>query len=137
MALDIEHFQKVVQKYPRTIILTSLLALPIPWLFNNYRAYIALGPGGLPYNVFGWLIALVAKPFGRETKSTAEYDADPNKDSWLTDLDSIAGRRGARPTIGWHPAPHRQLDQIPTDAMKQVSPQAVSLSICMHPNSIH
>ncbi len=54
---------------------------------------------------------------GRETMSTEEYDQDSNTDAWL---DEIPERCDARPPLGWHPIPHRQLAQVPDDAMKMV-----------------
>ncbi|EIW84084.1 hypothetical protein CONPUDRAFT_21818, partial [Coniophora puteana RWD-64-598 SS2] len=91
--------------------LTSVLG---PWLLDNYRSYMDMGPGGLPYNAYGWLIAVYRKSFSRETRSTAAYDADPYKEAFLTEADRafIPERRGDRPATTWHVFPSRQLDRF-------------------------
>ncbi|KZP22935.1 hypothetical protein FIBSPDRAFT_665193, partial [Athelia psychrophila] len=90
-----------------------LAAFSVPWLVGNYRTYISLGPGGIPYNAFGWLLSLTAKLFSRETMDTRVYDADEDKQRWL-DSAAVPERRGARPALSWHVIPHRQLDRIPS-----------------------
>ncbi|EKM54773.1 uncharacterized protein PHACADRAFT_258849 [Phanerochaete carnosa HHB-10118-sp] len=101
------------------ITAAAVLGLSSLWLRSNYLEFKALGPGGLPYDVRGWLMALVLKAFSRETLSTAEYDADANKDSWLDDREGIPRRQGARPSGGFHVVPARQLDQVPSGEMFQ------------------
>lgn len=98
---------------------TAVLGISIPWFISNFRAFKALGPGGIPYNFRGWLLALFYKPFCLETKGTSVYDLDANKETWL-DANVIPERRGARPSISWHPIPHRQLDKIPSVDIQQV-----------------
>ena len=111
--------------------LVAALALAFP-IYSNYRAYMALGPGGLPYNATGWLIATCLKPFGRETKSVEMYELDPDKDSFLdadsvdplADLRDSSGafpkRAGNRPRTSWHSVPHRQLEHKSTQDMENV-----------------
>ncbi|KAK0449923.1 hypothetical protein EV421DRAFT_1704581 [Armillaria borealis] len=81
-------------------------------MFDSYSKYVSLGEGGLPCNAIGWVLSTLLKPFGRKT----EYDQDSNIDTWLGE---IPERRDARPPLGWHPIPHRQLAQPPDDAMKK------------------
>ena len=120
--LSLSHFR---------VPLVAALALAFP-IYSNYRAYIALGPGGLPYNATGWLIATFLKPFGRETKSVGMYELDPDKDSFLdadgvdslVDLRDSSGafpkRAGQRPRTSWHSIPHRQLEHKSTQDMENV-----------------
>lgn len=96
-----------------------VLCFIIPHANSNYHAYLAMGPGGLPHNVFGWLSALYRKPFARETLSTEQYDQDGNKESFLGH-GSINERRGDRPKISWHVFPSRQLDRYAPPEMRQV-----------------
>lgn len=52
------------------------------------------------------------------------YDEDPDKSSWLSGGDGeteVPKRQGSRPKTGWHCIPHRQIDQIPSDDVKEVS----------------
>lgn len=108
--------QGILQRYPRAIAFTTAVALSTPWMIDNYAKYMSLGEGGFPYNPIGWLMALAAWPFGRETVSTKQYQQDPNKETWLGD---IPERRGERPATGWHPIPHRQLVQMPDAVMRE------------------
>ncbi|THG97956.1 hypothetical protein EW026_g4158 [Hermanssonia centrifuga] len=112
-------FSDGIRRHPRLFTLASLLGLSSPWLRNNYREFKALGPGGLPYNVCGWLIALAFKPFGRETTSTDEYDRDLNKASWISEeeRERFPERRGSRPNSGFHVVPARQFNKIPKQEM--------------------
>ncbi|KDQ57153.1 hypothetical protein JAAARDRAFT_285205 [Jaapia argillacea MUCL 33604] len=106
---------------PPFLLFTSLLAFSAHWLLSNYYAYIALGPGGLPHNIWGWLWSVAFKALSREGSSTSEYDGDPNGLSWLGDGEraALGNREGSRPRKSWHVVPQRQLDQIPDDNMKR------------------
>ncbi|EGN98947.1 hypothetical protein SERLA73DRAFT_181691 [Serpula lacrymans var. lacrymans S7.3] len=116
----LDTLQGVFQRYPRGITVAALAsAITVPWLRRNYNQYIEIGPGGLPYNTFGWLIALSLSLFGRETVSTAIYDKDPNKETYLKDPASIPERRGLRPQTGWHVFPQRQLTKFSPKSVRQ------------------
>lgn len=80
---------------------------------------MALGPGGLPNHVGGWLAALVLKLCESNTLSTEMYDQDQDKTRWL-DTTELPRRNGPRPDSGFHVAPVRQLDQLPSDEMGKV-----------------
>ena len=110
-------------KHHPTASLTALAAasVTLAWLRSNYLEFKALGPGGLPYNFRGWLIALLLKAVSRETLSCGEYDQDPDQNTWFDDHDSIPVRAGVRPRYGFHVVPARQLDQIPSKESMQVS----------------
>jgi hypothetical protein len=118
----------ILQSYPRSAVALSLFAGAVPWLRKNYRQFLDLGPGGLPYNVFGWLVALAITPLGRETLSTGEYDTDPNKETWL-DPSKILRRRDSRPRLGWHIAPHRQVEQFSTEEFRKVKCRLLGLCL--------
>ena len=111
----------VVKQNPRFAAVAVVVGLSGLWARGNYLEFKATGPGGLPYNVRGWLMALVLKLFARETQSTREYDRDANKDSWIEGKDKIPSRVGPRPRHGFHVVPARQTDQIPVKEMMVVS----------------
>lgn len=112
----LDFVKKLVLEHPGATISTALAALLVPWCIGNYRKFYALGHSGLGQGIGGWFIAtLVTLTFGRETLTTAEYDRDPNKETFLKDLASIPERRGSRPEIGWHCIPHRQMSRLPTN----------------------
>ncbi|THH09302.1 hypothetical protein EW145_g2120 [Phellinidium pouzarii] len=69
--------------HPRSAAAASLGALLVPLAVRNYRQYKSLGRNGFP-SIFGWVLATLVKPIGRETTSTREYARDANKDKWLT-----------------------------------------------------
>lgn len=107
--------------YPTLVSILSILLLVSPWLYNNYLEFLALGPGGMPYNARGWLMALFFKMFERNTLTTKEYDRDSNKSRWLDNSKgSLPNRQGPRPNSGFHVVPVRQLNQIPPEEMAKV-----------------
>lgn len=110
-----------LQRHSRHLLITdAVLGFIIPRIISNYHAYLAVGPGGLPYNVFGWIHALCFKPFARDKFSTEQYDQDGNKESFLDHSELVKERRGDRPKMGWHIAPSRQLDRHAPMEMCQV-----------------
>lgn len=128
----------VIHRYPRTVVFASAAGLTLPWTIENYNKWLSLGKGttiaslnfqtpteltwhqgGLPHNVFGWLVAMVAHPFRRETFSTLEYVKDGNNDTWI-DPTVVPERRGSRPVLGWHCLPHRQIDRLPSASYGEV-----------------
>ncbi|OJZ83017.1 hypothetical protein ASPFODRAFT_73516 [Aspergillus luchuensis CBS 106.47] len=113
----------LVERIPRPNLLatysicTSLLALAVAWCANDYRKYLRLGPGGPPYNLYGWaLITFTIRPFA----------LSPSGSVWTGDYPSIGAheyilalppRHGERALLGGI-APHRQLTQHPAPTMK-------------------
>lgn len=88
------------------------------WAYRDYRKWLALGPGGLPYNFNGWMTTTwmrLQQCDPLDTFGLADLPGVPEDVACLHDLPS---RRGHRPSVGVHPVPHRQLDQLPDDAMK-------------------
>ncbi|KAL2001935.1 hypothetical protein VTN02DRAFT_951 [Thermoascus thermophilus] len=100
-------------------IATLGLAL-VPVAYQDYQMFLSYGPGGVPYNVLGWLgVSLLLAPLGSEMFSVDEYDRSPDKRSWLSDDEGpIPPREGGRPRVGPHVVPQRQLTQIPPEEMK-------------------
>ena len=80
---NVDRLRSLARRYPVCSASASLLLFLSPWLYRNYRAFIALGPGGIPNNVAGWMVALALKACETDTLSTEMYDQDLNKDRWL------------------------------------------------------
>jgi len=79
-------------------------------IVQDYRAWRALGPGGLPANPIGWSATTALRVVGRDTLDVTG-DLATQADDWeLPD-------RGPRPSMAPYPIPHRQLDQIPGTAV--------------------
>lgn len=105
-------------------IVTALgISIPtISYAISSYRGYLALGRGGVPYNVFGWalqgLLQVLAK---RDTRDPSPFTKPKNRRSTephgsKTFFDSpIPQRAGDRPTVPGYVAPQRQITQQPTD----------------------
>jgi hypothetical protein len=97
--------------FTTAVAIVPLSALAIP----SYRGYIDLGPGGLPHNVFGWLLQEALRPLSlsstidlgvfQESGVSAPFEPHGNT-SFLQE--PLARRRGNRPTIPNYVAPQRQ-----------------------------
>ena len=100
--------------------LSSLLFLGLIWCVQDYRAFKALGPGGPPYNIRGWMtVAFLVKPFtlsARDTTWTGDYPTSGAHKSLL----ALPMRKGGRPDVRGI-APQRQFSQRPLPEMNQVS----------------
>ena len=99
-----------------SITATALIAL---YLRNDYLTFLSIGRGGLPYNVFGWMIGFfIFKPiqFGAEARSPKPYlnSSDP---SYLSP-NFPPKRSTSRPTLASHPVPQRQITQLASKEVK-------------------
>ncbi|KAI3391639.1 hypothetical protein diail_7007 [Diaporthe ilicicola] len=109
---------------PKTIAALALaVALSLPtasYALRSYRGYLALGPGGMPYNVLGWslqgLLQLIARwdttspaPFSRPAnqKPYAPHGTTP----FLAASPAPPERQGPRPDVPGYVAPQRQVTQ--------------------------
>lgn len=90
------------------------------WVFVDYRRWTALGKGGLPHTISGWVMMTRFRLKKRETTSVGMYDSQigsPDDVSWLKDLPA---RIGPRPRTAVYPVPHRQLDQKPSAEIRRL-----------------
>ncbi|WOO83677.1 uncharacterized protein LOC62_05G007197 [Vanrija pseudolonga] len=102
------------------LALLPLVLVPLLLAARAYRGYLALGPGGLPNNVFGWALQASLRPFARETKSTAVYEADGTvwafpshgRVSFLWRADLPARSPPVPPEVPDYIAPQRQVTQV-------------------------
>ncbi|GAA2048379.1 luciferase domain-containing protein [Williamsia deligens] len=78
----------------------------------DYRAWRAVGPGGLPANPLGWGIARALGTVRRDTLSTSG-DTDHRGPDAL----ALPRRGGSRPAMAPFVIPHRQLDGIPDTSL--------------------
>lgn len=108
-----------------TALVITALGMSIPALsyaVSSYRGYLALGRGGMPYNVFGWalqgLLQLLAKWNTRDpspfTKPKNRKSTEPHGSKTFF-ASPIPERAGDRPTVPGYVAPQRQTTQQPTD----------------------
>lgn len=116
--------QSVQQNPTRSTILSaglgaSLVSAGVAWCINDYRKFLSLGRGGVPYNIFGWaLITFLVRPFALGAQYSVWTGDYPPKGAHDDILD-LPVREGPRPQLGGI-VPHRQLSQHPGSSMKQV-----------------
>jgi hypothetical protein len=112
----------IFHAHPAAALSTLGVAFALPFAISDYRLFISYGPSGVPHNVFGWLIATLTRPLGREQRSSALYKDKKlpfaNEPGYLPA--NFPPHRGPeRPKVGPHPIPQRQLDQLPGDDVRQ------------------
>ena len=106
-----------------------LLVSYIPTILQDYRTYMGYGENGVPLTIRGWLFSTVflRSLSSSDLFSTDMYTRNDDQRTWLDD-DWPRKPRVSRPTMGSHPAPQRQLNQIPSEAAKTVRVVTVSPS---------
>ncbi|KAF2190430.1 hypothetical protein K469DRAFT_733195 [Zopfia rhizophila CBS 207.26] len=122
--LNLSHVYDTFKAH-RVATLSALgLAVAIPFARNDYLTYLSYGPGGLPYNVAGWLIStIVLRIISREGLSANIYNDRnlPFADEPGFLPNAFPPRRAsARPKLGSHPVPQRQLEQLPNEHIRQL-----------------
>lgn len=111
----------------RILVTGSIILAPfLIILYRDFRAYKRLSPGGLPHNFKGWISTnILAFRYQNPPLELSYYqeliDEGDDDRSWLGEKEWGTRRRdGVRPTVGRHPVPNRQLDQIPADEVAKV-----------------
>ncbi|OLN83719.1 hypothetical protein CCHL11_08706 [Colletotrichum chlorophyti] len=107
---------------PRSLLATLTATLSTTLLLisavRDYRAYIALGPGGVPHNLAGWLfVTLAIRPFALP-QASATATADYPSEGAHEDILDLPPRKGERATLGGI-VPHRQLTQHAPEKMRE------------------
>ena len=88
----------------------------VAWAIGDYRAWRALGPGGLPSTWRGWLETTRLRTIKRNPLALDALKAAKDAAGDIATLADLPSRHGARPRVGPHPVPHRQLtDHAPPD----------------------
>ncbi|KAL7625950.1 hypothetical protein AAE478_002719 [Parahypoxylon ruwenzoriense] len=112
---------------------------------SNYRAWYALGPNGLPLNIFGYLFQALASPIARtDTREPAPYDAGAlarsplygalSQRSFLgSSLTQIPPRADPRPDVPSFVGPHRQTSQCASSGMRQAQDAFVQALTAANP----
>ncbi|KAF6834469.1 hypothetical protein CPLU01_04934 [Colletotrichum plurivorum] len=104
---------------PTATAVSAAISLGVlTWAITDYRAYIALGPGGVPHNLYGWLlVTLGIRPFALSKKS-ATWTGDYPSEGAHDDIKALPERKGQRAELGGV-VPHRQLSQHAPEHMRE------------------
>lgn len=90
------------------------------YALKSYRGYLALGPGGMPYNPLGWAIqGLLQLIASWDTRSPAPFRTPRNQKPYephgttpfLAASPTLPQRAGDRPDVPGYVAPQRQVTQ--------------------------
>ncbi|ORY57148.1 phospholipase/carboxylesterase [Pseudomassariella vexata] len=106
----------------------TLGGIPIlSYAITSYRAWLRLGPGGLPYNVFGFFINSALHLIARsDIRAPAPYNPDdlaplygPGGTSYFENGTLPSARSGSRPNVPGAVAPQRQMTEQATQETHQ------------------
>ena len=89
-----------------------LSAAGMIWGLRDYRAWIALGPGGLPQTFAGWVATTRLRLRKRDPIETSLYRFFGDGRDDPSFIDTLPRRAGPRPRVAPWPIPHRQIDQF-------------------------
>lgn len=112
--------------YGTTAIMIGLAMCPlVAWVMESYQTYLDVGPGGLPHNVFGWLIQGAAQLIARhDVRDHKVFLSEPSARQGLGPYGTksflskpLPERKGERPIVPGFVAPQRQMsDRGPRNA---------------------
>lgn len=112
----------LIQQYKAPLLIA--LSLPLLYMaYSDYSGWHQMGAGGIPHNVFGWVVQNFLRLRGTQDKrSTACYDTlkaqSPLEQASFLDVDLP---RRASPRTGPWVVPHRQLEDFASEKLRQVS----------------
>jgi Family of unknown function (DUF5519) len=123
----------------RAAVLAAVVAaaLAVTWARRDYRAWLALGEGGLPANPQGWLITSYLRLRKADPITTKVYDAQIGALGAVAHIGPLPARRGPRPTIAPWPIPHRQLDQLPGPEIRAALDGVFEDALARHADTVH
>ncbi|KAG4425313.1 hypothetical protein IFR04_001463 [Cadophora malorum] len=116
--LDTAQLADLVRKNPGiTIPLVGASTAVLIWCIKDYQDFLALGPGGVPYNIFGWAaITILVRPFALNEKD-ATWTGDYPSEGAHQEILGLPPRKGGRAKLSGI-APHRQMTQKAPESMK-------------------
>lgn len=116
--------------------LLALTAITLPVAYRDYKKFLSYGPGGVPHNVFGWVVVNLMRPLTRETLSTTVYEEKIQQGETESFLVNLPAREGERPEMGSHAVPQRQMNQIPDLEVKEKLTQRYMEFVSKNPHLI-
>lgn len=100
-------------KMDRTLGVLSggLLASAAVWAWRDYHAWLALGEGGQPATIRGWLHVTRLRPKMRDQFDLTDLRAAQHRQGDINTLGGLPRRAAPRPAVDKYPVPHRQMTQ--------------------------
>ena len=89
----------------------ALVAAGSLWAYLDYRAWLRLGEGGVRANLKGWMNITRLRLRMRDPLDVTEVRTMQGTGDDVAMLTSLPPRSTARPRVGRHPVPHRQMSQ--------------------------
>ncbi|KAH7372141.1 hypothetical protein BKA64DRAFT_715153 [Cadophora sp. MPI-SDFR-AT-0126] len=115
-----------------TIPLVGASTAALIWCIGDYRAFLALGRGGVPYNIFGWAaITILVRPFALSEKD-ATWTGDYPSEGAHQDILDLPSRKAGRAKLAGI-APHRQMTQKSPESMKAPLKELFDDMVKKHP----
>ncbi|WP_293882111.1 hypothetical protein [Sphingomonas sp.] len=107
---------------PSTLAVLGAVAAPaagaLAWAISDYRAWRALGPGGLPSTFGGWLTTTRLRLQKRDPLALDALLLARGETGDVATLAALPLRLGARPRVSPHPVPQRQLSDLAPPALR-------------------
>ena len=104
------------------------------WAYRDYHSWLALGPGGLPSNLYGWVKVTWLRLMKRNPIDMAILERSIGREGDMRALDALPRRAGSRPRVDPHPIPHRQTDQHGSEEARQAHHQIFDQQVAHHPH---
>lgn len=103
----------------KSVIALAVGVAAAVWARSDYRAWTALGKGGLPHTLRGWARMSRLRLQKGETIKATTLDSEVGAAGDQAYLGALIQRCGPRPKVAPYPIPHRQLNQFTTTAIRQ------------------
>ncbi|KAK6382955.1 hypothetical protein LTS17_003625 [Exophiala oligosperma] len=122
------------------ILVVAALAISLVsfalWCVQDYRLYKSLGPGGPPYNVYGWVLtSFIVRPYTLSAHDTT-WTGDYPENAAHKEILALPNRKGSRPLI-LGIAPQRQFSQNPGPSMNAQNLSSLekhNIALFVHPS---
>lgn len=124
----------------RTLLLILLglaLAAAVAWARRDYNSWVALGPGGLPHTLGGWLTTVQNRLTQIDPRDPAGLAPEVGRADDVALLGELPSRNGGLPEIAKWPIPHRQLDQFASTGMRKQLEASFDEAVRRHADTLH
>ena len=114
----------------------ALIVAAGAWVYRDFHAWLRLGSGGLPPTFKGWLRTTRWRMQKLDPLDMTRLRRLRNSDGDIPVLADLPVRSTARPRIGPHPVPHRQLTQHASEPIIQALQTAFDEAVAENGSSV-